>query len=502
MAAWMRALFGAIAAGIADRFSMTGFFQGRKAAEFLNATEELSGVSLNEPESGFFRSLSNRKQVILFVVATLVLTAVTIWAARVWFRNTSTLTFAVAADNGVEARFANKLANVLAANNSSLRLKIDKNTDSDKALSVFDRKQADLAILRTDQKVPGRARAVAVLDKDLVLLLSPKGKKITNLEALKGKKIAILGNDDRNESFFRRAVSAYDIANPRTSLQTVPTTSAIDKLLAPNAFAAVIMIENAARLGKDRSFERLAKSQTGFVLNPIPEAKAIERKVPGIFAETIEEGLLSASPQIPDDDLQSIGLQWMLIVQSSLSDSKGSELARILFENKSQLALDDGFAAHIEPADTDKDSYISAHRGAAQYFNDDTKSFLERYSELIYVGLAALSIIGSIFVGLYTAFTRVAPEKAGALAASLLEIGEKVEDTKTIEALDQLQEQFEAILKQVVAGLRDGSVSADGLDTFRLGYEFVRDTLQLRRETLARRAGREENMVVVAKAVS
>jgi TRAP-type uncharacterized transport system substrate-binding protein len=444
--------------------------------------------------------LSNRKQVILFVIATLVLTAVTIWAARVWFRNTSTLTFAVAADTGVEARFAAKLASVLAANNSSLRLKIDKNIDSDKALSAFDRKQADLAILRTDQKVPGRARAVAVLDKDLVLLLSPKGKKIANIEALKGKKVAILGNDDRNESFFRRAVQAYDIANPRTSLQTVPTTSAIDKLLAPNAFAAVIMIENAARLGKDRSFERLAK--TGFTLNPIVEAKAIERKVPGIFAETIEEGVLSASPQIPDDDVQSIGLQWMLIVQSSLSDSKGSELARILFENKSQLVLDDGFGAYIEPADTDKDSYISAHRGAAQYFNDDTKSFLERYSELIYVGLAALSIIGSIFVGLYTAFTRVAPEKAGALAASLLEIGEKIEDTKTIEALDELQEQFEAILKQVVAGLRDGTVSADGLDTFRLGYEFVRDTLQLHRESLARRAGRDENVVVVAKAVS
>ncbi len=127
-----------------------------------------------------------------------------------------------------------------------------------------------------------------------------------------------------------------------------------------------------------------------FTLNPIPEAKAIERKIPGIFAETIEEGLLSPSPQVPDDDVQSIGLQWMLIAQSALSEQKGIELARSVFENKSQLTLDDGFGSHIEPADTDKDSFISAHRGAAQYFNDDTKSFLERYSELIYVGIAAL----------------------------------------------------------------------------------------------------------------
>jgi TRAP-type uncharacterized transport system substrate-binding protein len=480
---------------------MAGFFQGRKAAEFLNATEELSGVSIGEADSAF-RSLSNRKQVLLFVIATLVLSAVTVWAARVWFRHTSTLTFAVGTDNGVEARFAAKLASVLQANNSSLRLKIEKNSDGDKALGAFDRKQSDLAILRTDQRVPNRARAIAILDKDLVLLLSPKGKKIPNIEALKGKKVAILGNDDRNESFIRRALSSYDIANPKTSLQTVPTTSAIDKLLAPNGFSAVLVIDNAQRLARDRSFERLAKNPPGFTLNAIAEAKSIERKIPGIFAETIEEGLLSPSPQVPDDDTQTIALQWMLIAQSTLSESKGTELARTLFENKSQLTLDEGFGSHIEPADTDKDSYIAAHRGAAQYFNDDTKSFIDRYSELIYVGLAAMSIIGSIFVGLYTAFTRVAPEKAGALAVSLLEIGEKIEDTKTIEALDELQEQFEAILKQVVAGLRDGTVSADGLDTFRLGYEFVRDTLQLHREALTRRAGRDENVVVVAKAVS
>ncbi|WP_204313711.1 hypothetical protein, partial [Stenotrophomonas maltophilia] len=84
-----------------------------------------------------------------------VLTAVTVWAARVWFRHTSTLTFAVAGDSSSDARFATKLAGVLKANNSSLRLKIEKNGDSDRALAAFDRKKADLVILRTDQKVPG-----------------------------------------------------------------------------------------------------------------------------------------------------------------------------------------------------------------------------------------------------------------------------------------------------------------------------------------------------------
>ena len=59
--------------------------------------------------------------------------------------------------------------------------------------------------------------------------------------------------------------------------------------------------------------------------------------------------------------------------------------------------MSNGFASKIEPADTDKDAFIVAHPGAAEYINDATKSFLERYSDLMYVAVAALGVIGSIF---------------------------------------------------------------------------------------------------------
>ena len=51
---------------------------------------------------------------------------------------------------GVEARFAAKLAAVLKNNRSRLRLKIVPNADDAKAVAQFDRRQADLVVLRTD----------------------------------------------------------------------------------------------------------------------------------------------------------------------------------------------------------------------------------------------------------------------------------------------------------------------------------------------------------------
>jgi hypothetical protein len=56
--------------------------------------------------------------------------------------------------------------------------------------------------------------------------------------------------------------------------------------------------------------------------------------------------------------------------------------------------------------------------------------------------------------------------------------------------------------------LRDGTISSDGLETFKLGYQFVRDEIAMRREALKRQpqvaapVPHEDNVVVVKTAHS
>ena len=153
---------------------------------------------------------SNRAQIVIFSILTLILSAATVWGGRVWLRNSETLVFAVGEPNGVEARFAAKLATVLKSNASRLRLKIVPNADNAKALAAFERKEANLAILRTDAKVPPRARTLAILEHDLVLVLSPGDKKIKSVADLKKKKIAVLADGDSGVSFVRSALELSD----------------------------------------------------------------------------------------------------------------------------------------------------------------------------------------------------------------------------------------------------------------------------------------------------
>src|SRR6202048_5147021 len=118
-------------------------------------------VPTPQPEKPASRSRvvrSNRRQMLLFAALTLILTIATVWGGRIWLRNSETLVFAVGEANGAEARFAARLAAVLKNNSSRLRLKIVPNGDNAKALAQFDHRDANLAILRTDAKIPARAR--------------------------------------------------------------------------------------------------------------------------------------------------------------------------------------------------------------------------------------------------------------------------------------------------------------------------------------------------------
>jgi TRAP-type uncharacterized transport system substrate-binding protein len=438
---------------------------------------------------------------LLFIVLTLILTTATVWGGRIWLRNSETLIFAVGDANSLEARFAAKLATVLKNNSSKLRLKIVPHADSAKALAQFDRRQADLAVLRTDVKVPPRARALAILEHDVVLLISPANKKIKSLAELKKKKIAVLADGDNSAGFVRNLLEISDSSDAASRVQMAPPNSTLDKLFAPDGYGAVIAIAHASTIMKDKRYEQYAK-RGGFTINAIDESKALARRNPGISEETLAKSTLSSAPPIPDDDLDTIGLQWLLVAQSRMSTTTAGELARTIYENKADLALEDGFASRIEPADTDKDAFIVAHQGAAEYINDDTKSFMDRYSDLLYLGAGALSVIGSIFAGFYAKVTRIAPEKASELATAILDIGERVAHATSMDALDALQDELEAILRGVVIGLRDGTISSDGLETFKLGYEFVRDEIGMRRESLKRHAGHEDNVVIVKSAQS
>ncbi len=87
----------------------------------MSADVPRASLERHPPASKVTRT--NRRQVILFTVLTLLLTVATVWGGRTWVGASETLVFAVGNANSDDARFAARLSDVLENTSSRLRLK-------------------------------------------------------------------------------------------------------------------------------------------------------------------------------------------------------------------------------------------------------------------------------------------------------------------------------------------------------------------------------------------
>ena len=163
----------------------------------------------------------------------------------------------------------------------------------------------------------------------MLLLISPGSKKIKSLAELRKKKIAVLADGENNAAFVRNALEISEGPDGNSRVQVVPSNSSLDKLFSPNGYGAAIAIAHASTLMKDKRFEQYAR-RGGFTVNAIDETKALARRNPWISEETLPTGMLSSSPAIPDDDLDTIGLQWLLVAQSKMTPTTAGDLARAI----------------------------------------------------------------------------------------------------------------------------------------------------------------------------
>ena len=139
----------------------------------------------------------------------------------------------------------------------------------------------------------------------------------------------MIADNESSAAFIRNMLELADSPAAAPLVQIAPPGSTLDKLFA-SGFAAVIAIAPASKIMKDKSYEQVAK-RGGFTLNAIEAAKALTRKYPGIIGgDASTAGTLSSSPAIPEDDVDTVGLQWLLVTQSRMSTTTtAGELARL-----------------------------------------------------------------------------------------------------------------------------------------------------------------------------
>jgi hypothetical protein len=200
-------------------------------------------------------------------------------------------------------------------------------------------------------------------------------------------------------------------------------------------------------------------------------SEAIAKKHPLYESEEIPASIFSSSPARPEDKIDTVSVNHLIIAPKSLRDTTVGAFARQVFNVRQQLARDVANAPKIEKPDTDKDAALPAHEGAAAYFDGNERTFLERYTDYIWGIILVLSGLGSAGAWLRHYWSRNERETYETHRDDLLDLISKARKADSPEALSAMQDRADEVLREALDCFEDGAIEEGDLSAIGLALE-------------------------------
>ena len=260
-----------------------------------------------------------------------------------WYNRPVTLTLAVGSIDGEAASAMSTIANQLASDGASVRLKVIDTGTAIESGKQFAAGNVDLAAVRGDVGDLSQAQAIVVLSHVTVLLIAPPGSPIDGIDKLKGRTVGVLGGE-ANAKIVDVLNNAYDLARNKTVFKNLSLQDARQAVQSKQVSALLVVIPLTEKyLTLVKGFFPQGTKATP-VLIPIDAAAAIVDANRAYESFDVPKGTLRGSPPVPDDDLTTLRTSLYLVARKSLSADvatslkcAGSYCGRILCSPKSQL---------------------------------------------------------------------------------------------------------------------------------------------------------------------
>ncbi len=204
---------------------------------------------------------------------------------------------------------------------------------------------------------------------------------------------------------------------------------------------------------------------------PIDVADAIAKKNPIYESEEIPASIFGSSPQRPEDKVDTVAVNHLIIAPKSLSDTAVAAFARQLFTNRQELAREMPTASQIEKPDTDKDAALPAHAGAAAYIDGNERTFLEKYTDYIWFVVLGLSGLGSAGAWLRHYWNKDEREQYIAHRDQLLALITRVRTAETPDELVEMQGAADNMLREALDCYDAGTIEDSDLSVIGLALE-------------------------------
>src|SRR6267142_240237 len=286
-----------------------------------------------------------------------------------------TLRIAVGPPGSDDQKLIQALARTFARDRSPVRLSPITTEGPTEAIALFAASKTDLAVARGDLNLPANAEADAILRKNVAVLWAPSGlppkgskkkpaPKIKGIDDLAGHRVGVIGRTQANVTLLRVILTESGVDPDKVSVTQFGTDQIAELARDPtiDAFMAVGPLDS--KITTDAIAATAAsKGEPKFL--PIEVSETIAKKYPLYESEEIAGSIFSASPARPEDKVETVSVNHLIVAPKSLSDTAVGTFVRQLFAVRQQLAREVPSAGKIEKPATDKDAALPAHPGAA-----------------------------------------------------------------------------------------------------------------------------------------
>lgn len=424
---------------------------------------------------------SRRKRAPLLILAAALLVFAAIAGASFLLLRPITLRIAVGPSGSDDQKLVQALAQSFAREGSPVRLSLINTAGSVDSIALLGAGKTDLAVTRGDEEMPDGTESVAIVRKNVVVLWSPSGAprkgskkesktKIKGIDDLEGHRVGVVGRTPVNVTLLRVILTESGVSPDKVAVTQFSTAQIAEMVRDPtiDAFMTVGPLDSKITADAITTTARVRGEPTFL---PIDVSEAIAQKHPLYESEEIPGSSFSSSPARPDDTIETVSVNHLIVAPKTLSESAVGAFTRQLFAVRPSLARELPSAAKIEKPDTDKDAALPAHPGAAAYIDGTERTFLDKYSDYIWGGVLLLSVLGSGSAWFRHYIKRDERRLNTIHREKLLAAISLVRKIDSTEELDALQREADDILRETLNCYDDGAIEAGDLSAYGLVLE-------------------------------
>ncbi len=398
-----------------------------------------------------------------------------------------------------DQRLIQALGRALAKEGSAVRLSLITTAGPVESAALLGAAKTDLAVTRADDAdMPVDAESVAIMRKNVVVLWSPSGlppksskkepkPKINAIDDLAGHRVGVIGRTEANVKLLQVILKESGVDPEKVATTQFGTDQIAEMARDPKIDAFMTVGPTNSKITADAiaSTARL-RGQPKFL--PIEVSEAIALHHPLYESEEIPGSSFSSSPAWPDDKVETVGVDHLIVAPKSLSETTVGAFTRALFAVRQSVAREVPSALKIEKPDTDKDAALTAHPGAAAYIDGTERTFMDKYSDYIWIGVFLLSALGSAGAWLRHYLKREERNLNTLHRDRLMVTIAKVRQANSLEELAEMQCEVETILCETLGCYDDGAIEEGNLAAFGLVLEQFHHAVHHRRAVISETA--------------